>query len=138
MSTETKPKKTKTPKVVNNPPVEDAGQEATPASPGKSLGEQAKERAARKKTIAQKDVFRFVKKSEKPLAPQAQVIVNTIEAAGDGGIVRPELIEALGPVLTTRQPVERILVYYSATLVDMGLIEVINPERSEAASTPAE
>ncbi len=125
-----KTKQTKKPKLVNtpeNPP-------ADPAAPKPTLGELAKANAEKRRSVAQKDVFVFVKNPEKPIAPQATAILNTI-AAHPGGIVRPELVEALKPVLVTRQPAERILTYYQGTLVDAGLIRIDNPER--VAKTPA-
>ena len=98
-----------------------------------NIGEQAKARAEKRKTIAQQDVFVFVTKGEKPLAPQAQTIVNTIEAAGEAGVLRPELIQQLGGVLVTRQPAERILNYYQKSLIEAGLIKVVNALRDEQA-----
>ncbi len=54
---------------------------------------------------------------KKKLAPQAQVIVNAIEAAGKDGVKRSELIATLGNgvdgILKTRQPAGRILTYYT-------------------------
>jgi hypothetical protein len=54
----------------------------------------------------------------KRLAPQAQVIVNGIEAAGSGGITREHLEKALTGVLVTRQPVGRIISYYQKLITD--------------------
>lgn len=126
-------KSAKTPKVTKTVP---PPAEAAPAP--KTLGEAAKERAARKASIAQKDLFVFVKVNEKPIAPQAKAILNTIQAHPEG-VLRPALVEALKPVLVTRQPAERILTYYQKALVEAGVIEIVNPERNaETASAPAE
>jgi hypothetical protein len=58
----------------------------------------------------------------KRVAPQAQVILNTIEAAGDAGLTREQLVKNLTGVIVTRQPVGRIVTYYQKSLVDGGLI----------------
>lgn len=57
------------------------------------------------------------------LAPQLQAIANTLEAVGEQGCTRKELVELLSKpgVLTTRQPVGRILSYYQKDLVNFGL-----------------
>lgn len=103
---------------------------STPAEKptGRDIGAVSRERAARRKHIAQQDVFHFVKDSEKPLAPQAGKIVEVVKGSPEG-IGRAALLEALKPVLITRQPVERILAYYQSTLVEGGLIRIENPER---------
>jgi hypothetical protein len=60
------------------------------------------------------------------LAPQALVIMNTIEAAGDGGISRKDLVAALGDgstgPLKTRQPAGRIVSYYQKALIASGAV----------------
>jgi hypothetical protein len=60
----------------------------------------------------------------KKLPPQAQVIVNAIEAAGDSGIRREELVKNLTGVLQTRQPVGRIVSYYQKLIVEVGAVTV--------------
>lgn len=124
-----KAKKTKTPKTVTA---------ATPPSaseaPKKDIGAIARENAEKRKSIAQGDVFVFVKTPEKPIAPQANVIVETIKAAGDEGLKRDALVANLKGVLKTRQPEERILTYYQASLIDAGIIKIVNPERDAAAA----
>lgn len=57
------------------------------------------------------------------VAPQMQAIANTLEAFGKDGTTRDKLVEALSApgVLTTKQPVGRILSYYQKDLVSMGL-----------------
>lgn len=59
----------------------------------------------------------------KRIAPQLQAIANTLEAVGESGCTRKELVELLSKpgVLTTRQPVGRILSYYQKDLVNFGL-----------------
>lgn len=129
-------KKTKKqPKMTNTPPPagdQPAGDQPAP----KSIGEVAKANAEKRRSIAQKDVFVFLKSPEKPIAPQATTILNTIFAHPDG-IVRPALVEALKSVLVTRQPAERILTYYQAALVDAGLVRIDNPERAAKTAAPA-
>lgn len=128
-------KSTKKPKLVNTPepPVENAAGEQPAPKP--TLGEIAKANAEKRRSIAQKDVFVFLKNPEKPVAPQAQTILNTI-AAHPNGIVRGELVEALKPVLVTRQPAERILTYYQAALIEAGLVRIDNPERAAKTAAP--
>ena len=60
----------------------------------------------------------------KKLPPQAQVIVNAIEAAGEGGIRREELVKNLTGVLQTRQPVSRIVSYYQKLIAEVGAVTV--------------
>lgn len=92
----------------------------------------AKARAARGRA-ANKDRFRFIKQDkddngqptkEDKVAPQAQVILDVIEASGKDGILREELVAALDGVLVTRQPINRIVTYYQKPLEDKGLIQV--------------
>lgn len=125
-----KTKKTKTPKTVT-PPAEGAVPEK------KGIGQIAAAAAAQRKTIAQGDVFVFIRKPEKPVAPQAQTIIAAIESHGEAGVSRPELVKELGVVLTTRQPAERILTYYQKTLVDGGAIKIVNPARDAAPAAEA-
>lgn len=90
-------------------------------------------RAARD-TASQDDKFHYLGKvveGSKKLAPQAQVIVNAIQAAGKAGISRKDLIANLDGVLTTKQPIGRIVSYYQKSLVDTGHVELRN------ASAPA-
>lgn len=123
-----KPKKTKAPKAVNTP-------EQSTATATKSVGDRMREAAEKRRTIAKEDLFVFVKNPEKPVAPQATTIVNTI-AAHPQGIKRDDLVEALKTALTTRQPPARILTYYQAQLVEAGLIRVDNPNRKPKESAP--
>jgi hypothetical protein len=71
-----------------------------------------------------KDVFVYVKESEKKLAPQAAGIVNILKEAGKRGLTRVDLVTAMKGVITTRQPEGRILSYYQKSLVDCGAVEI--------------
>ncbi len=88
------------------------------------LGQQAKERAAR----AQNDVFMRNFKDGKPvppngkIPPQAQCIINVIEAAGKEGLTRADLVKNLKGVLVTRQPEGRILSYYQKDIQSCGAV----------------
>lgn len=64
------------------------------------------------------------KDPSKKVAPQAQVIINTIEAAGPGGVTREELVKNLTGVLVTQQPPSRILSYYQKLIVQVGAVEM--------------
>ncbi len=59
-----------------------------------------------------------------PLPPQAQVIVNAIEAAGKRGVPRSDLVASLKGVLVTKQPEGRILSYYQKLIQDCGAVKV--------------
>lgn len=95
----------------------------------------AKARAARD-AAAQTDKFVYagqVKEGTKKLAPQAQVIVNAIQAAGKGGITRSQLVENLNGILTTRQPIGRIVSYYQKALVETGYVAMTASAPAKAA-----
>ena len=63
--------------------------------------------------------------AEVKLAPQANVIINAIDAAEGHRITRKDLIGILPKAgLVTRQPPERILSYYIKTLTGSGAIKV--------------
>jgi len=64
------------------------------------------------------------------LAPQAQGIVNIIKEAKQ--ITRADLVTAMDGVITTRQPMGRILSYYQKTIVDCGSVEIVEPVSGEA------
>lgn len=91
----------------------------------KAAGEKLAEARAKREAARAKDRLVYKGESEKKLAPQAQVIVNAVKAAGKRGLSRAELNEALTGVLVTRQPVGRIVTYYQKSLVDAGCIEII-------------
>jgi len=121
-------KSTKVPKTNIDPATATVAVASTPESRAANLGAAAAERAAAKRALNQSDRFYFIKNPEKPIAPQAACIVNTIASFSEG-VLRPELVAALATTLTTRQPPERILGYYQSTLVGFGLIRVDNPNR---------
>jgi hypothetical protein len=107
-----------------------------PASAGDRM---AAARAARNRA-ANKDIFRFRAKAPegaKKLAPQAQSIVNLIEAAGKKGISREELTKEMEGVVTTRQPQSRILGYYQNDLEKAGFI-TIEKAKADATASKAE
>jgi len=60
---------------------------------------------------------------ETKFAPQCQGIINIVKEAGKGGISRVKLLEAMKEIITTRQPIERILTYYQKSLVESGAVE---------------
>lgn len=105
-----------------------------------NLGAQAAARAS----AAKGDIFRrTLGKDKKPvvleagkrIAPQANVIVQAIEAAGE--ITRENLEKACTGVLVTRQPIGRIISYYQKDLQALGLITVtraVAPATTEATA----
>lgn len=99
-----------------------------PAAEAPKTGETPEQRAERVKN----DRFTRNFKDGKPvppngkLPPQATVIINTIEAAGKGGITRGDLIKNLTGVLVTRQPVGRIVSYYQKEIQNCGAVTVSN------------
>lgn len=80
------------------------------------------------KPVKKPDVFTFVKQVDKDgkLAPQARVIVNTMETLKTAN--RDELVKALDGKLQTRQPIGRIVTYYQKTLVEAGYITITEGE----------
>jgi hypothetical protein len=60
----------------------------------------------------------------KKIAPQLQVIANTLEAAGEAGLTRAELVKNLEGVITTRQPIGRIVTYYQKDIVAFGIATI--------------
>lgn len=118
----------------------------TTKQPDSKKETKAPAKAAKKKTAApgnrtaNGDVFKFKESPEgaKKLAPQAQGIVDTIKAAGDKGVTRKKLCEALTSVITTRQPIERILTYYQKPLLNEGWITVDKATAGEDSSGEGE
>lgn len=100
---------------------------ATPTAPQGGDGHPAAQAAEER---GKNDVFVRVMKDgkgvepAKRLPPQAQVIVNAIEAAGPTGIKRADLITALTGKLVTRQPVGRIVSYYQKEIQNRGCVTV--------------
>jgi hypothetical protein len=85
------------------------------------------------------DLFVRVYKDGKPveigkMPPQAKVIVNAVEAAGKTGIKRAELVKNLTGVLVTRQPVGRIVSYYTKLLKSSGTVEIKDETPAAAAA----
>lgn len=123
------------------------GAKATKKTKGNATGAAAapqkdKDSALEKARHAQasalsKDRLFFVKDTDKKLAPQAQVIVNTLKAAGKAGMTRKELCDALPAAgLQTKQPVGRILSYYQKAIVECGAV-TIEAGKPDAAPAPA-
>lgn len=82
----------------------------------------AEERAAIARA-ASNDKFVYLGKvveGAKKLAPQAEQIVNLIQAAGKTGITREALVKKMEGVVTTKQPLSRILGYYQKEIQDKG------------------
>ena len=104
-----------------------------PAAPDNDKAAAAAEKARKAAT----DVFRRTLGGDKKpvqlepgkrIAPQAQCILNAIEAGDTGkGITRADLEKALTGVLVTRQPVGRIVSYYQKDLQSAGLITYGQP-----------
>jgi len=83
-------------------------------------------RAARGENASDKFLYRGeVKEGVKKLAPQAQVIVNTVQAAGKAGVTRAQLCENLKGVLVTKQPIGRIVSYYQKSIVETGHVSMV-------------
>lgn len=104
---------------------------ANPAAPANTDKSAAKEAAQR---AAENDRFVYAGKvveGAKKLAPQAQNIVNLIQAAGKKGITRSELVKGMEGVVTTRQPLGRILSYYQKEIQEKGHVTM------ERAAVPA-
>lgn len=96
--------------------------------------ENAAKAAEKKSTKAGNTVFKYVAEPSCKLAPQAQVIVAILKEAGENGLTRNQLTEAMVGVVETRQPHGRILSYYQKKLLDSGAIVTEEP----AEETPAE
>jgi len=58
----------------------------------------------------------------KKLAPQARLIVDLIHKYGDKGVSKADLVGELKDKLKTKQPVERVLAYYTVLLKKDGVI----------------
>ena len=97
------------------------GQPTTPAAPATPKGEN--DRFTRVFIDGKAAPALNADGTAKRIAPQLQAIANVLEAIGESGCTRKELVELLSKpgVLTTRQPVGRILSYYQKDLVNFGL-----------------
>lgn len=102
-----------------------AAEQAAAAVPPAANAGAAAPAAAAPKPAAKPDIFTFVKQvgKDEKLAPQARVIVNTVESAGKP-LDREELVKALDGKLQTRQPIGRIVTYYQKLLVERGYITI--------------
>lgn len=87
----------------------------------------ANARKARDARLA-KDRFFYVEEPEKAPAPQAQGIINILKEAKKKGLSRPELVANMEGKIETRQPLGRILSYYSKALIASGAIRVETSE----------
>ena len=74
------------------------------------------------------------------IAPQLQIIIGHIKAAGKSGISYDNLVKAVeaDEKFQTRQPVGRVITYYTPTLVDKKIVEVTKVETEVAAEATAE
>jgi len=104
----------------------------TAAPKGPTAQELAKKAREEKKARQEKDRFiRVIAPDGKPaapskkIAPQALAICNIIEAAGEAGLSRTELVEKMKGVVQTRQPESRILSYYQQEIQDVGCVKKI-------------
>jgi len=108
--------------------------ETKEAAPKKSAEELKKEKADKaaamkkaKEEKAAKQIFNFKgmpAEGDKKLCKQEQGIMDLIKTAGKKGITRPDLLTAMEEVITTVQPIGRILSYYQKGLVERGYVEV--------------
>lgn len=76
---------------------------------------------------AKNDVFTYsgqIAEGAKALAPQAQAIVNIIQSHKAKGIRREDLVKEMEGVVTTKQPLTRILSYYQSALITSGYISM--------------
>lgn len=107
--------------VVHQSPVEGEPQVETPVT--ESTSSDAPPRKAPRQAF-RVDHFIFVQKNTGKLAAQAQIILNHIEAAGEAGITKKDLVDQLtkDEKFITRQPVERVLTYYQRPLIDGGYV----------------
>jgi hypothetical protein len=71
------------------------------------------------------------------LPKQAQVLSETLAAAGKKGFTKDEFVAALEGKLETRQPIERIIAYYQKKLETMGLVKVSTFEEEVAENKEA-
>lgn len=85
--------------------------------------------AKAKKSASQ--VFKFTGNEPSiKLAPQAQGIVNILREAGEEGLTRAQLAEAMKGIINTKQPESRILSYYQKKLMESGAVVIEDPASS--------
>lgn len=121
--------------VVHQSPVE--GEEQAVAEPVTEATEKDAPPRKAPRQAFRVDHFVFVQKNEGKLAAQAAIILSHIEAAGEKGISKNDLVDALSKdeKFVTRQPVERVLTYYQRPLIEAGL--VVSTKTEQAAAEPA-
>lgn len=90
---------------------------------------------AQRELAASKDVFVYKADLTKG-APQAKGIVNILKAAGKP-MTRADLVAKMNGVITTRQPLGRILSYYQKDLVAAGAITMSKAELPAPAAPVA-
>jgi|DEB0MinimDraft_6_1074348.scaffolds.fasta_scaffold320709_1 hypothetical protein len=84
-----------------------------------------KEGGKKRETGGAQDKFIYVgENKDHKLPPQAEQIKELIKKAGGGGITREALLAQAEKVITTKQPIGRILSYYQKRLTDHGFVKV--------------
>lgn len=136
-------KVTKTaPKIVAAPAVKTAPKTVAPTK-APTPADKATDKEEHER-VAQNDKFVYlgnIAEGAKKLAPQAQAIVNLIQAEGKNGVTRATLVTNMTGVVQTRQPLGRILSYYQKALVEGGYVSIekaARPEKPEAAEAADE
>lgn len=119
-------KKDTTPTANTATPPTEADQSAkAPKTPGRPKGFSTKDGDLFKSNLPQPEV---------KVAPQAAAIAKIVEAAGTKGITRKDLVAQMDGIVTTRQPMARILSYYQKLLVESGFFTVTD---APAETAPA-
>jgi hypothetical protein len=91
-----------------------------------------------------KSVKTYIFKNDAPegvkIAPQLRIIIGHIKDAGEAGISLGDLVKVVeaNEAFQTRQPVSRVITYYTPTLVEKGIVAVDKVETEVAAEAPAE
>lgn len=108
---------------------------SAPVAPKKSDGaanlkaaREARERATALDTFA---YLGKVKEGVKKLAPQAQNIVNILQAKKGKAVLRGDLVKAMEGVVTSNQPLARILAYYQKQLAEEGYVTWVKAPKAE-------
>jgi hypothetical protein len=113
----------------------------TPATPVKKSPTEAlaAARAARERA-SKNDTFTYcgkVKEGAKKLAPQAQNIVNILQAKKGKPLTREALVAAMNGVVESKQPLSRILAYYQKELSDNGHVIWTQAPKEDKPEKPA-
>ena len=95
--------------------------EAKPEASTEVQDQMAKARAARTSS-AGKDLFTHLGDPEGKVAPQCQGIINIVKEKGP--ITREDLVKAMEGVITSKQPLARILSYYVPVLKSSKAVEI--------------